>query len=1295
MNHLTTEPIESKSGDGSSGQNFAAVAEQVTQLSQPTEREPLPTRHKPRPTFVPPLDPTIGIELRVTRAGMPARRLRINSTRCTFGSGEGCTVRLSDASLRPLHAVILRDGGRIMIRGYSVPLEVNGQPVAEAPLTLGDVIRLGQYCFEMIDLPSGDIESDRYEEETVETPHRGANRDATAGAGNVTQVPKRHSDIEVDSAELAVDRSASNEAESNPKRLKFSQPPSPRKGAAGPSTSQSVLDGLQVSQSNVQVVGRNDDLLVDELKAREPVTSLAQIHVQAKRNSELMAELALVRQREQEANEKLASIATELADAQSEVAQASQTAETLRDEISELNVQIARMASDSKERETIVAAEQAKLNRAIASLRESGAASQKAEAATRQALQESIRQRDDALAQRAVAIDAEQLTRSKLSEAEAQIRRLQQQAEESAKLLKGKEAEANKSIERVNELKDVCCGQADQITKLSMALESSQVSELATAAKLKSTVEQLQAELDAGRQLARNSDMQRVQITTLQSTLDSTLQEHIAEKLAWGTRSAEMTQKVEELSAAVDSVTEQLRRWRGEATTLQSEATGLRSLIATVEAELANRPTAEQLHQANSQLAQAETDLQNAEQQLARLREDYDALASERVAEKPAVEYRATSALGLQQPIAPSANTGALPISVFPVPAYAEPMTDSSLAVEATHTSNVQEIVASAAAAFALQRSTSESHKVSQPIVVGDQSGSTADGDQGEIAGDDLNAPSNVTAAWSQSELDVAGPAVIADQPSQVVVESQNPKWELKTDAPEPDNGSRWRPQSASASVTNSGWNVATNPVTADETPSPKKGSAKAIEDGYEETKSQWLTSSHSRTEMMQGDQYETPMHTEPMSRFGDASVEYSATQRMENIAGDEPEMPTSWSAHSSATFDKSLPNDIQADSNIDSERNQNQPEDNSNVAAFIQRPEGTSSSWFADYTTEQTAENDSDEPDNEPDNEDDNDAVMARLSQYVRDSEAALNDDAGADDFGGADDGNEYGEMDPEASALSLARMLINELDSATSSDRDSKLGPFAPDPMVKSKRLVGAAIAEEGGSGDDQSDDEDADDANVEMRRKDFDERAFRNSFSGTHTDDVVDPNADEAAYTMHSEPAQEIGYRSAPASPAVEEEEDSVEAYMNQLLRRMGQEPLPSTPSAAPSSKAAASKYSAPKPTEAQAPKLEFVRPKRTAAELEVPMDQMRELANQSAESAISTSNRKGAKEMRSKAMVDGAQAAVVVICALVFFYCGMSSSNLKLVWNTAGALALALAAFFLYEMFRKLTAAAMNR
>ena len=81
---------------------------------------------------------------------MPVRRLRLAGARYTLGSSSGCSIRLDDSSLRPMHAVILRDPERTLLRAYSVPVEVNGRRTTEAILEPGDLFSLGQYQFEYV-----------------------------------------------------------------------------------------------------------------------------------------------------------------------------------------------------------------------------------------------------------------------------------------------------------------------------------------------------------------------------------------------------------------------------------------------------------------------------------------------------------------------------------------------------------------------------------------------------------------------------------------------------------------------------------------------------------------------------------------------------------------------------------------------------------------------------------------------------------------------------------------------------------------------------------------------------------------------------------------------------------------------------------------------------------------------------------------------------------------------------------------------------------------------------------------
>ena len=90
------------------------------------------------------------MEFRVVRSGSPVRRLRLTGNRYTFGSAQGCSIQLNDSTLRPMHAVLIRDASRILIRAYSVPIELNDVRTTEANLRTGDVVRIGAYTFELL-----------------------------------------------------------------------------------------------------------------------------------------------------------------------------------------------------------------------------------------------------------------------------------------------------------------------------------------------------------------------------------------------------------------------------------------------------------------------------------------------------------------------------------------------------------------------------------------------------------------------------------------------------------------------------------------------------------------------------------------------------------------------------------------------------------------------------------------------------------------------------------------------------------------------------------------------------------------------------------------------------------------------------------------------------------------------------------------------------------------------------------------------------------------------------------------
>lgn len=153
------------STDHTSGSSFDQTADFVVQPLAVGEAESLPTiqpnleveapsdEFSQEPLPSPNEQPLAieAIEFRVIRPGAPLRRLRLTGNRYTFGSAEGCSIRLTDHALRPMHAVLIRDQTRILVRAYSVPIEVNGTRKTETTLEVGDILRLGEYQFELLE----------------------------------------------------------------------------------------------------------------------------------------------------------------------------------------------------------------------------------------------------------------------------------------------------------------------------------------------------------------------------------------------------------------------------------------------------------------------------------------------------------------------------------------------------------------------------------------------------------------------------------------------------------------------------------------------------------------------------------------------------------------------------------------------------------------------------------------------------------------------------------------------------------------------------------------------------------------------------------------------------------------------------------------------------------------------------------------------------------------------------------------------------------------------------------------
>jgi len=169
----------------------------------------------------------------------------------------------------------------------------------------------------------------------------------------------------------------------------------------------------------------------------------------------------------------------------------------------------------------------------------------------------------------------------------------------------------------------------------------------------------------------------------------------------------------------------------------------------------------------------------------------------------------------------------------------------------------------------------------------------------------------------------------------------------------------------------------------------------------------------------------------------------------------------------------------------------------------------------------------------------------------------------------------------------------------------------------------------------------------------------------------------------------------------------DDDSIEAYMNRLLKRVQGQSGAASETASPKPVAVAvaqqstvkTSSSVEQPAETSAPlkPIEVVHPntplvrRSQAPEHAANLATMREIANTTADTAISQSVRGQAQQLKSRAVMDLFQAGVVLACAVAFYACGLKISSLRYVWFTAAALAASLAFFFLLDMMKKLSSA----
>lgn len=87
---------------------------------------------------------------RVECPGSPPQRLQLTGDLYTLGTADGCSIRLRDANVLPLHATLKHTPTSVTVEAHTHPVIVNGHAIKIASLQVGDTLSLGGYRFELI-----------------------------------------------------------------------------------------------------------------------------------------------------------------------------------------------------------------------------------------------------------------------------------------------------------------------------------------------------------------------------------------------------------------------------------------------------------------------------------------------------------------------------------------------------------------------------------------------------------------------------------------------------------------------------------------------------------------------------------------------------------------------------------------------------------------------------------------------------------------------------------------------------------------------------------------------------------------------------------------------------------------------------------------------------------------------------------------------------------------------------------------------------------------------------------------
>ncbi|MFK8111890.1 MAG: FHA domain-containing protein [Rubripirellula sp.] len=514
------------------------------------------------------------IEFRVLRAGAPVRRLRLTGNRYTFGSAEGCSIRLTDHALRPMHAVLIRDQSRILVRAYSVPIDVNGTRKTEAILEVGDILRLGAYQFELLAaIADNPMDSDPALRDvtptSVDRPSPYDSLNHVMDSSPVKPVPSMNTELPApedviwrDRLRREIDQWRDRQEECDRRESRITDRESDLRSRE--SELWSRAENLHRRETRVQSQETSAFQLYEDYGQRQQ--ELMQLREQAQtRQAEFLERESEFRSQEFEYRRKLQEATEQLVQSQHQAESATQAVQHMREQFESLNDQIEQLSGqqqDIESREKRQREEHEDLRRNLEIARDQ-------------------------------AIDAQAETEARRTEAEARL------------------AEMTAQVERLR------AGQGEDLQDQQAKLEASEQ----LAEQLRQQVDELQKSVvqasDEASQLRTDYEEACLSVRQLESLVEQSRDRGDSDRESWAT-------EADELRTAVDQLSIDLARANGELSELRETNEAITARLDEVQQERDDAIAEVDARPSNTEFQSLREELEAANGQLEQMKQEYD-----------------------------------------------------------------------------------------------------------------------------------------------------------------------------------------------------------------------------------------------------------------------------------------------------------------------------------------------------------------------------------------------------------------------------------------------------------------------------------------------------------------------------------------------------------------------------------------------------------------------------------------------------------------------------------------------